>query len=140
LFGVLIGDPRAAAHLLDHFEQIVSRDAVLAQDLAGVAVFLFDDREQQVLGRDELVLHLVRLLLRRGKDLRHARAEILLPALYAWKASHGRLRIVKNDGDVRAELAEYWSNNTFRLFEHRDEQMLRLNLLVLVRSASSIAD
>src|SRR6185369_11098751 len=107
LFGVLIGDSRAAAHLFDHFEQIVSRDAVLTEDFARIAVLLFNDRQQQVLGRDELVLHLIRLLLRRGKELRNARAEILLPALYAWKASHGRLRVVKNDSDVCAKLAEY---------------------------------
>jgi hypothetical protein len=64
--------------------------------------------------------------------LRQARAEILLSALYTWKTRDRRLRVVENDGDVSAELAEDWSNNTFRLFEHRDEQMLRLNLLVLV--------
>jgi len=56
----------------------------------------------------------------------------LLPALYTWETSDGRLRVVKNDSHVRAELAEYWPDNTFRLFEHRDEQVLRLNLLVLV--------
>ena len=64
----------------------------------------------------------------------------MLAALHARKTSDSRLRVVKNDRDVRAELTEDWSNNTFRLFEHRDEQMLRLNLLVLVSSASSIAD
>jgi hypothetical protein len=85
-----------------------------------------------VLGRDELVLHLVRLLLRRSKDLREPRAEILLPALDARKTSHGCLRVVENDSDIRAQLAEYWSNYTFGLLEHRDEQVLRLDLLVLV--------
>src|SRR5215213_567021 len=132
LFGVLIRDPCAAAHLLDYFEQIVSRDAMLTQDFARIAVFLFNDRQQQVLSRDKLVLHLVSLLLRHCKELRDARAEILLPALYTWKTSHGRLRVIKNDRDVGAELPEYWSNDTFRLFEHHDEQMLGLNLLVLV--------
>jgi hypothetical protein len=56
----------------------------------------------------------------------------LLPALHAWKTSYGCLRVVENDSDVSAELAEDWSDNTFRLLEHRDEQVLRLNLLVLV--------
>jgi hypothetical protein len=55
-----------------------------------------------------------------------------LAALYTWKARDRRLRIIENDGDVCSELAEYWSNNSFRLFEHRDEQMLGLNLLVLI--------
>src|ERR1043165_3225198 len=85
-----------------------------------------------MLSRDELVLHLVCLCLRRSEDLRQTIAEVLLAALYTWKACDRRLRIVKNDGDVRSELAEYRSNNSFRLFEHCDEQMLRLNLLVLV--------
>src|SRR5262245_27877908 len=105
---------------------------MLAQDLARVAVFLLNDGKQKVLGRDELVLHLVRLLLCHGEESRYARAEILLPAMHTWKASDSRLRVIKNDSDVRAELAENWSNNAFRLFEHHDEQMLRLNLLVLV--------
>ena len=56
----------------------------------------------------------------------------MLPALHTWKTSHRCLRVVKNDSDVCTEFAEYWSNNTFRLFQHRDEQMLRLNLLVLI--------
>src|SRR5689334_18694131 len=105
---------------------------MLAQNLAGIAVLLFDECQQQMLGRDELVLHLICLLLRRGKDLRQARAEVLLPALHTRKASHRGLRVIKNDRDIRAELAEYWSNNTLGLFEHRDEQMLRLHLLMLI--------
>src|SRR5262245_43985373 len=83
-------------------------------------------------GRDKLVLHLVCLGLGRSKNLRHPRAEILLSALHAWKTSDRRLCVVENDSDVRTKLAEYWSNNPFRLFEHRDEQMLRLNLLMLI--------
>src|ERR1044072_2318263 len=54
LFGILIGDARAATHLLDDFEQILAIHAVLAQDLARVAVLFFSDGKQQVLGRDEL--------------------------------------------------------------------------------------
>src|SRR6185295_7833870 len=83
-------------------------------------------------GRDKLVLHLVCLSLRCSEDLSRAIAEVLLAALYAWKASHCRLSIVKNDSDVRSELTEYWPDNSFRLLEHCDEQMLRLNLLVLI--------
>src|SRR6185369_3131655 len=83
LFSVLIRDARTTAHLLDHFEQIVSHYAVLAQDLAGVAVFLINDRQQQMLSRDKLVLHLVLLLLRGRKYLAQTRTEILLTALHA---------------------------------------------------------
>ena len=56
----------------------------------------------------------------------------MLPALHARKARDGGLCVIKDYCDVRAELAEYWSNDTFGLLEHRDQQMLRLNLLVLI--------
>ena len=113
---------------------------MLAQNLSRVAVFLFDDRKQQMLGRNKLVLHLIGLLLRRRENLTQTRTEILLTTLNARETSHCRLRVVEHDRDVRSELSEDRSNDTFGLFEHRDEQMLRLNLLVLFLSASSIAD
>src|SRR5687767_13120305 len=85
-----------------------------------------------MLGRDKLVLHLVGLLLRRREDLAQSWTEILLPALHAWKTRNRRLCIIENNRDVRAQLTEHWSNNAFRLFEHRDEQVLGFDLLVLV--------
>ncbi len=105
---------------------------MLAHDLAGVAVFLIHNRQQQMLGRDKLVLHLIGLLLRGRKHLAQARTEILLPALHARKTSDRCLRVVEHDRDVGAELAENRSDNTFGLLEHRDKQVLRLDLLVLV--------
>ena len=54
--GILGGDPLAAAHLLDLREQLVARDGV--------------EREQQVLGRDVVVLELLRLVERAVEDLR----------------------------------------------------------------------
>ena len=48
----------------------------------------------------------------------------MLTALHARKTSHGRLRVIKYDGDVGPELAKNRSHNSFRLFEHGDEQML----------------
>src|ERR1041385_4205417 len=85
-----------------------------------------------MLGRDELVMHLIGLLLRRREYLAQGRAEVLLPALHSRKTRDSRLRVVENDGDVRTDFAENRSDDSFRLFEHRDEQMLRLNLLVLI--------
>ena len=61
-----------------------------------------------------------------------ARAEVLLTALDARKTRDGSLRIVQYNRDVGAELSEDWSNDTFGLFQHRDKQMLRLDLLVLI--------
>src|SRR2546430_13430773 len=82
--------------------------------------------------RDVLVLHLVSLLLGRGKNLIRPRTEILLSTLYARKSRDCRLAIVLNDLSVCAELAEERAHDTFRLFEHRAQQMLRLNLLILI--------
>jgi hypothetical protein len=56
----------------------------------------------------------------------------LLPALHAWKTRYSRLRVIEDDGNVGAEFADDWSNYTFRLLEHRGQQMLGLNLLVLI--------
>src|SRR6187455_1764903 len=103
---------------------------MLAKDLSGVAVFLVCDGEQQMFGRDKLVLHLVRLLLRGGEYLSQARTKVLLSALHPRKASHCGLRIVEHHRDVRSELSQDWSNYTFRLLEHGHEQMLGLDLLV----------
>ena len=47
-FGILARDPLAAAHLLDPREQLLARNRV--------------EREQEVLGRDELVLERAHLL------------------------------------------------------------------------------
>jgi hypothetical protein len=105
---------------------------MLAKDLSCVTVFLFNNGQQQMLGRNKLVLHLVGLFLRGRKYLAQARAEILLTTLNTRKTSHRGLGVIKYYSDVSSELSEYWSNNTFRLFKHRDKQMLRLHLLVLV--------
>jgi hypothetical protein len=85
-----------------------------------------------MLGRNKLVLHLVGLFLRGRKYLAQARAEILLTTLNTRKTSHRGLGVIKYYSDVSSELSEYWSNNPLGLFEHRDKQMLRLNLLVLI--------
>ena len=59
--GILRGDALAAAHLLELREQLVARDDV--------------EREQQVLGRDVLVLELARLVARRGRAPARTRRE-----------------------------------------------------------------
>ena len=105
---------------------------MLAQDLSRFAVCLVDDRDEQMLGRNKLVLHLVCLLLRSSEDLAQARREILLSALHARKARDGCLRVVENYRDVGAQFAEYWSNDTLGLLEHRDQQVFRFDLLVLI--------
>src|SRR5687768_18404661 len=87
---------------------------MLPKDLSSVAALLFHDCEQQRFGRDELVLELVRLFLRLSENLSHSRTEILLAPLDAWKTSDSRLRVVKNDRDVGAELTNQWPRSEER--------------------------
>ena len=72
-FRIWIGDAHAAARLLDRFQQIIACDAMLPQNLARVALLLVGYRNQQMFGRDVLVLHRLSLFLRRREDLVQAR-------------------------------------------------------------------
>ncbi len=62
LFGILVGDAGAAAHGLQGFEHRLLVDGIQLENVLGLRVDL-RQREQQVLGRDELVLHRVGLFL-----------------------------------------------------------------------------
>ena len=85
-----------------------------------------------LVGDARAAAHLLGLLLRRLKDLIDARAEILLAALHLWEATDRRLHVVQDDLHVRAELAQNRADDAFGLFEHREQKVLRLDLLVLV--------
>src|SRR2546421_10866159 len=83
-------------------------------------------------GRDELVLHLLSTLLRRGENLREPWTEILLSALNPGEARDRRFAIVLDYLNIGSELTEERSNNSFRLIEHRAEKVFRLDLLMLI--------
>ena len=68
LLGVLVGHAVAAAHLGERLEQLLVGGADAAQRLAGLAGMV-GEREQQVLGRDVLVLQLAHLRLGVAQDL-----------------------------------------------------------------------
>src|SRR6266498_3937424 len=85
-----------------------------------------------MLGRDVLVLHLFGLLFRRCKYLGQARTEILLTALNARETCDRCLAIVEYYLQVRSEFAQQRTHGTFRLFKHRAENVLRLDLLILI--------
>src|ERR1700686_856470 len=85
-----------------------------------------------MLSRDVLVLHLLRLFFRCGKYLRQARTEILLTTLDARKTRDRSRAIVEHNLNVRAELAGQRGPNSFRLFKHRAENVLGLDLLILI--------
>jgi hypothetical protein len=56
----------------------------------------------------------------------------LLPALHLRQTVDGGLRVVQDNLQIRAEFAEERAHDAFRLFKHGDEQVLRLDLLMLV--------
>ena len=85
-----------------------------------------------MLGRDVLVLHGLRAFLGGDENLAEARAEILLPALHFGKARDCRLHVVQDDLHIRAEFTENGAHDAFRLFEHGEQDMLRLDFLMLV--------
>ena len=105
---------------------------MLAQKLSALRFLLFRDRQEQMLGRDVLVLHLLSLLLRRREYLGQARTEILLAALDFRKARDGRLAIIEHNLDICAQLAEQGTHNSLCLFEHRAQKVLGLDLLILI--------
>jgi hypothetical protein len=74
LLGAGARDALLAAHLGERLEEAIARDLELSQDPAGVALGpLLEERKQQMLDRDVLVLQAARLLLR----LRHQPGEAL---------------------------------------------------------------
>src|SRR5215510_6186456 len=85
-----------------------------------------------MLGRDELVLHLLGALLRRRENLRETRAEILLTSLNARKARDRCLTVVLDYLNVRAELSEQRTDDAFRLLKQRAQHVLRFDLLILI--------
>ena len=56
----------------------------------------------------------------------------MLTTLDARKTRNRGLAIAEDNLDVRAELAEQWAHDSFRLLKHRAEHVLRLNLLILI--------
>ncbi len=108
--GILARDPLAAAHVLDPREQLLARDDV--------------EREQEVLGRDVLVLELAHLL---EGSVEHA-GERGAGGGLAGAAVCGRLprelrvRLPLEGGGVRNELRRQL------LVEQRQEQVLRVEL------------
>ncbi len=108
--GILARDALAAAHLLDPREQLLARDDV--------------EREQQVLGRDVLVLELPRLvegLVEHARE-RGARGRLLRRALDRRLRGELRLGLGAQRGRIRHELRHQL------LVEQREQQVLGVEL------------
>ena len=109
---VLGRDALAAAHLLEPREQLVARDDV--------------EREQQVLGRDVLVLELARLVVGAVEDARERapRPAAAARALDGRLAAQRRLGLGAQLGGVRDQLLRQL------LVEQREQQVLGIDLRV----------
>ncbi len=131
-FGVRIGYPRTAAHVGNNLFEIVTCDAVRAQNASGVAFFFSRYRQQKMLSRKIFVLHSFGFFLSFLKDRVGPGTEILLAAADLWKFLDRCLDLADDALRIRTYLAENGTYNTLLLLKHRCEQMLRLNLLVLI--------
>ena len=108
--GILARDPLPAADLLDLREQDVARDDV--------------EREQQMLGRDVLVLQLLRLVERLVEDARErgARLRLLRGALDRGLCGERRLGLGAQRGGIGHELRRQL------LVEQREHEVLGVEL------------
>src|SRR2546423_1206468 len=84
-----------------------------------------------MLGREILVLHLFGFFLSLLKDGVGAGAEILLPAADLWKLRDRRLDLGRDRLSVGTDLAQNRPENALFLLEHRRQNVLGLDLLVL---------
>src|SRR6478672_10658827 len=82
-------------------------------------------------GRDVLVFHFFSDLLCILKNRVCASREVLLSARNFRKLGDRSLHICNDRLCICTDLTEYRADDTFLLFEHRREQMLRLDLLIL---------
>ena len=138
VLGVLVGDAVAAADLGQRLEQMVVAGAVRSQRVTGPAGML-RDREQQVLGRDVLVIQLAHLGLGgrggsgRARSSRPAGSAVAAPWIFG-SASRACVVRLANGRRVDAELAQHGHDDASVLLEQDREQVLghRLGIAALI--------
>ena len=133
LLRALVGHAMRAADLRDRLGQRLVRRAVAVQRLRGLAALGVGQREQDVLGRDVLVVELARLALGEAQDVHQLAAG---GGLLRARGDRGELieRAVELFADrlrAGAELAQHRSDHGLGLLEQRHEQVLGLNFGVM---------
>jgi hypothetical protein len=127
--GILIRHARAAAHRLERLQQRVLGDAFLAQRTAGGIAFVRGDAEQEVLGRDVLVLQLLRFL--EGSVERTAQrvadARLRRRTRYTRQRRQQLVELCAERLDRDAELQEHRHGGAFRLRDQRTQEVRRLD-------------
>ena len=141
VLGGLVGDAVRAADLGDRLRQAVLRGAGGAQRVARLGA-VAGQREQQVLGRDVLVLELAHLALGVAQDPDELAGRAGGLAAGADRGQRRRARTCvsrAHGGGVGAELGEHGRDDAAVLLEQHDEQVLGRDLRVAARSASDPA-
>src|SRR5256885_17079928 len=122
---------RRAAHLGERLENLLARDAGPLQNAGALAVRLVDDREQQVLGREVLVLEPFHFRRGRVEQPAKARSEIGLRPVDLRQLIELGLDVGRDTSRVDADLLHDGRNGSVGLLEQREEQVLRRDFLVL---------
>ncbi len=131
--GVLVGHALAAADGDERLEHAIVGDAVARQRLgAGRAAGLADQREQQVLGADELVLEAGQLALGLLQHAAQARGKAgVRRAVGLGQLGQLLLHVAADGGRVDLELAQDVGHDAARLRDQRRQEMFGIDLRML---------
>ncbi len=127
-FRVVAGDALIAAHRGQRLDRAVIVDAVARQELLDLVV-AGKHRQQQMLGRGVLVLHVAGDLLRVGQDVGQRTAETHLHcgALCARRRGQRLVDRAAHAGDIYTNARQQRGHDAALLVDQRVQQMLRLD-------------
>src|SRR6185295_2444990 len=132
LLGVLVRHPLGAAHLDEGAVDGLGGHAVGGEDAGGAAGFLLRDGDEEVLGRDVLVLQPLRFFPRAIDHALEAGRGVRAPsALHLRELRDLGLYLGRHRVRPRAELGEQRAHHALLLLEQGEQQMLRLDRLVV---------
>ena len=132
-FGILRRHALVAAHLRQRrVDRVLRRAAALQQLRGGGAADLGRQRDEQMLGADELVLQPLRFGLRRVEDQLHPRRQADVGAVGLRHRLQQRPRLGGHARRVDRHLAEDRRDDAAGLLDQGDEQMLGCDLRVVL--------
>ena len=128
--GVLVGDPLAATDRHQRLEHAVVGDAVTRERLgAGRSAGFADQRQQQMLGADELVLEAGQLAFGLLQDAAETRREAGVGrAVGLGQLVQQLLRVGADHARVDLQLAQDVGHDAARLRDQRRQEVLRIDL------------
>jgi hypothetical protein len=131
--GVLIGHALAAAHRDQRVEHAIVGDAMPRQHFgAGRPAGFADQRQQQVLGADELVLEAGQFAFRLLQDAAEPRREAGVGrAVGLGELVQQLLDVGAHDGRIDLQLAQDVGHDAARLRDQRRQQVLRIDLRMI---------